>query len=74
MENKIPIEILNLSVRSYNVLKRNKIDTVGQLMEFDEEKLSGMRNLGKSSIDEILNVLAILNKADSAIGHPNPEM
>lgn len=74
MENKIPIEILNLSVRSYNVLKRNKIDTVGQLMEFDEEKLSGIRNLGKLSVDEILNVLAILNKADSAIGHPNPEI
>lgn len=74
MENKIPIEILNLSVRSHNVLKRNKIDTVGQLMEFDEEKLSGLKNLGKQSVDEIMNVLIILNNEDSMIGHPVPEM
>lgn len=74
MENKIPIEILNLSVRSYNVMKKNKIDTIGQLLEFDEEELSRLKNLGKQSVDEIMSVLTILNKEDSIIGHPSSEM
>ena len=74
MENRIPIEILNLSSRSYNVLKRNKIDTVGQLMEYDEEKLYGLKSLGKQSVEEIVSVLNILNNEDSVIGHPDPEM
>lgn len=46
------IEILALSQRSNNSLKRNHIDTIGQIMErFDD--LSTLRNVGAVSIKEI---------------------
>lgn len=46
------IEILALSPRSNNSLKRNHIDTVGQIMErFDD--LNSLRNVGAVSIKEI---------------------
>ncbi len=54
-----PIEVLLLSKRSYNVLKRAKIDTVQQLMALDEQILGKMRNLGTKSLEE----LAAIRKA-----------
>lgn len=54
------IEELDLSVRSYNCLKRAGINTVGELIQKTEEELSKVRNLGYPSIKEIKNKLATL--------------
>ena len=47
------IDDLELSVRSYNCLKRDKIETVGQLCDMTEEDLMKVRNLGRKSLKEI---------------------
>ena len=48
-----PIDVLNLSVRSYNCLKRAKIYTVQQLLDISSEELIKVRNLGQKSLTEI---------------------
>lgn len=48
-----PIEALNLSVRSYNCLKRAKFKTVQQLLDISSEDLIKIRNLGKKSLEEL---------------------
>jgi DNA-directed RNA polymerase subunit alpha len=53
-----PIEELELSVRSYNCLKRAGIDSIGQLAEKTEEDMMKVRNLGKKSLDEVKLKLA----------------
>lgn len=47
------IEDLDLSVRSYNCLKRAGINTIGELTEKTEEDMMKIRNLGKKSLKEI---------------------
>jgi DNA-directed RNA polymerase subunit alpha len=47
------IEELNLSVRSYNCLKREGINTVGDLVQRSEQELMDIRNFGAKSIDEV---------------------
>jgi DNA-directed RNA polymerase subunit alpha len=49
----ITIEELNLSVRSYNCLKREGINTVGDLVGKTESELMDIRNFGQKSIDEV---------------------
>ncbi len=49
----ITIEELNLSVRSYNCLKREGINTVGDLVEKTEPELVDIRNFGQKSIEEV---------------------
>jgi DNA-directed RNA polymerase subunit alpha len=49
----LPIEELNLSVRSYNCLKRESINTVGELVQKSESELTDIRNFGQKSIDEV---------------------
>ncbi len=49
----LTIEDLNLSVRSYNCLKREGINTVGDLVEKSEAELMDVRNFGQKSIDEV---------------------
>jgi DNA-directed RNA polymerase subunit alpha len=48
-----PIEELDLSVRAFNCLKANEIQTVGQLLLKREEELLALRNFGRKSLDEI---------------------
>jgi DNA-directed RNA polymerase subunit alpha len=48
-----PIEELDLSVRAFNCLKANEIQTVGQLLQKREEELLSLRNFGRKSLDEI---------------------
>jgi DNA-directed RNA polymerase subunit alpha len=50
---QITVEDLNLSVRSYNCLKREGINTVGDLVEKSEADLMDIRNFGQKSIDEV---------------------
>ena len=50
---QITIEELNLSVRSYNCLKREGINAVGDLVLKSESELMDIRNFGQKSIDEV---------------------
>ncbi len=56
-----PIEDLELSVRSYNCLKRQGIDTLDQLLESSEIDLMNIRNFGSKSIEEIKEKLTELD-------------
>jgi DNA-directed RNA polymerase subunit alpha len=62
------IEELDLSVRSYNCLKRAGINTVQELTQKTEEEMMKVRNLGKKSLEEVkqkLQALGLsLKKAD----------
>lgn len=54
------IEELDLSVRSYNCLKRAGINMVSELIEKTEEDMMKVRNLGKKSLEEVQQKLAEL--------------
>ena len=49
----VDIEKLDLSVRTYQLLKRGNINTVKDLIEEGSEKLLKLRNMGPRSMDEI---------------------
>lgn len=51
------IDELELSVRSYNCLKRAGINTVGELCSKTMDDLMKVRNMGRKSLDEILEKL-----------------
>ena len=55
-----PIEELDLSVRSYNCLKRAGINSVQELTERTETQMMSVRNLGRKSLDEIQDKLKLL--------------
>jgi DNA-directed RNA polymerase subunit alpha len=57
---EMTVEELDLSVRSYNCLKRAGINTVDELTQKTEEDLMKVRNLGKKSLEEIQEKLAEL--------------
>lgn len=50
---EMTIEELDLSVRSFNCLKRANINTVEELTERSEDDMMKVRNLGKKSLDEV---------------------
>ena len=58
---EMPIEELELSVRSYNCLKRAGITTVQDLANKSESDMMKVRNLGKKSLDEVINKLHSLD-------------
>ncbi len=51
------IEDLDLSVRSYNCLKRAGIQTVDELTQKTEDEMMRVRNLGKKSLKEVKDKL-----------------
>ena len=55
------IDELELSVRSFNCLKRAGINTVEELCNKTPDEMMKVRNLGKKSLDEVLNKLEELN-------------
>nr|WP_241429369.1 DNA-directed RNA polymerase subunit alpha [Agrococcus sp. ARC_14] len=55
-----PIEELDLSVRSYNCLKREGINTVSELVALSETQLMNIRNFGQKSVDEVKDKLVEL--------------
>ena len=55
---KMSIEELDLSVRSFNSLKRANINTVAELTEKSEDDMLKVRNLGRKSLEEVINKLA----------------
>jgi hypothetical protein len=54
-----PIEQLNLQVRTFNLLKREDVNTVGDLLTFTHEKgdeeMLAIRNMSQKNVDEIRN-------------------
>ena len=66
----LPVEDLELTVRSYNCLKREGIHTVGELVSRSEADLLDIRNFGAKSIDEVKAKLVEmgLSLKDSAPG------
>jgi DNA-directed RNA polymerase subunit alpha len=57
---EMTIEELDLSVRSYNCLKRAGINTVEELTQRTAEDMMKVRNLGKKSLEEVQQKLAAL--------------
>ena len=57
---ELSIEELDLSVRSYNCLKRAGINTVEDLANKTEDDMMKVRNLGRKSLEEVLNKMAEL--------------
>ena len=57
-ELSTPIEDLDLTVRSYNCLKREGINTVSELIALSEDQLMNIRNFGSKSVDEVRDKLA----------------
>ena len=60
---ELSIEELDLSVRSYNCLKRAGINNVEDLANKTEEDMMKVRNLGRKSLEEVLNKMAELGLA-----------
>ncbi len=60
---EMTIEELDLSVRSYNCLKRAGINTVAELVQRNQEDMMKVRNLGKKSLEEVEQKLAALGLA-----------
>ena len=58
---EMTIEELDLSVRSYNCLKRAGINTVQELTQKTEEEMMKVRNLGRKSLEEVQQKLEALN-------------
>jgi len=56
----MPIEELDLSVRSYNCLKRAGINTVAELCSRTEDEMMKVRNLGRKSLEEVMEKLEAL--------------
>ncbi len=57
---EMTIEELDLSVRSFNCLKRAQINTVEDLINKTEDDMMKVRNLGRKSLEEVINKLASL--------------
>ena len=60
---EMTIEELDLSVRSFNCLKRAGIDNVEDLISKTEEEMIKVRNLGKKSLEEVILKLQSLGLA-----------
>jgi DNA-directed RNA polymerase subunit alpha len=58
---EMTIEELDLSVRSFNCLKRAGINTVEDLINKTEDDMMKVRNLGRKSLDEVVAKLASLD-------------
>jgi DNA-directed RNA polymerase subunit alpha len=57
---EMTIEELDLSVRSFNCLKRANINTVEDLISKTEEEMIKVRNLGRKSLEEVINKLNMM--------------
>lgn len=60
----LSIDTIGLSVRSTNALHRAGVHTVGEMLNYSEETLSKIRNLGKKSIEEIIEKVKEYRRID----------
>ena len=63
---EMTIEELDLSVRSFNCLKRANINTVEDLISKTEDEMMKVRNLGRKSLEEVINKLAMMGQIGRA--------
>ena len=68
---ELTIEELDLSVRSFNCLKRANINTVEDLISKTEDEMMKVRNLGRKSLEEVINKLE-MTTTDSNAGGRSP--
>lgn len=61
------IEVLGLSTRAHNALRRSGIHTVEKLLSCTQEELLGMRNLGKNTVEEIVHVINNIKSGNGEI-------
>lgn len=54
----MPIDQLELTMRSFNCLKQNGINTIPELINLTMQELEQFKNLGKKSLNEIISKLA----------------
>ena len=57
---EMTIDDMDLSVRSFNCLKRANINTVEDLISKTEDEMMKVRNLGRKSLEEVINKLAMM--------------
>jgi DNA-directed RNA polymerase subunit alpha len=53
-----PLEVLDLSMRTANALKRANLNTISQVLAMSDNDLLGLRNFGQKSLDELRQALA----------------
>jgi len=68
---EMTIEELDLSVRSFNCLKRANINTVEDLISKTEEEMIKVRNLGRKSLEEVINKLAMMGLSLASSSNDN---
>ena len=61
----MPIDDLDFSVRTFNVLRRAGIDTLSKLRGMSTEELMQVRNLGRKSVEEIKNKLQLIEQSEA---------
>jgi DNA-directed RNA polymerase alpha subunit len=66
LDDDIHIEALHLTVRTFNCLKRGRINTVRQLLSLRKDKLLGLRNLRLEDYHEIRETLIAHQFLDAA--------
>ncbi|TPR53657.1 DNA-directed RNA polymerase subunit alpha [Metamycoplasma neophronis] len=54
-KSSIPIEKLNLTIRSLNALRRSGYTSIDEIMKLSDEELSNIKNLGKKSVQDIID-------------------
>ena len=64
--NEISIDKLNLTIRSLNALRRANYNTIDELSKLTEEELSNIKNLGKKSVEDIIEKLAVWKEKKAA--------
>lgn len=69
----LPIERLNLTIRSFNALRKNGIATVGQLLLLSAQEMLGFQAFGKKSLMDVQNALNQLLK-DYRKGHDSDDL
>lgn len=73
------VDVLQLSTRAYNNLRRAKIHTVQDFLSFSPEEYIGIRNIGQKTLSEILNCLEriktndiiVVDKIEETVSTPN---
>ena len=68
--NNISIDTIGLSVRSVNALHRIDVHTVGDMLQYDENRLLEVRNLGRKSVQEILSKIEEYKALESSDQNP----
>lgn len=68
-----PIEDVDFSVRTFNCLKKESINTLGDLIRHTEAELLAIRNFGKRSLEEVIHKLAQFNLSLTEAGEQQEE-